>query len=443
MKKHLILLLLAVVLISTVSAQEVSEKQEIAVFSLSYSDWTIPSGALGIVDQQIIEVLTNLGRFQIKGLEFRLRADDVLDFIDMIKDVNESNMVIDEKYRFGEAVFTEADFEELVASFIIVVPALTFYDSIVETTGDGAVWEVELQTAFTFIHVKDSTTLAQFSIDTFGTGETQREATLDAAKAISGQLDYELRSIEEFQLKSGIIEVLPGSRVIIELGEGMGLAKGDEFSIMQTKTLNSGHTIKESTGLLVISDVKQDVSYGRVLYSDGRVNPGDQLAEVPRMGIDVSAYGTMLFNIPEDGPISLDGGLVGVKSVFARGFYDMRPFVGVEVPLVDGTLNSLWPGLSLSAYVGGELMWFLGRLQIEPSIAFGVTGLVPLTDTDEFVMSHIGGKAGVALNWMLTDSLRLFIDGGYTHWFSIAPDWLPSVDAFGGIFAGLGVTFKL
>lgn len=440
MKKILIFLLCAIVLISALSAQEVSEVQEIAAFSLSYSDWSIPSGALGIVDQQIIEVLTNLGRFNVRGLEFRLKAEDVIEFIGMVKDVNESNMVIDEKYRLGEAVFTEADFEELVGSFIIVIPSITYYDSIVEDTGNGALWEVELQTSFTFVLVKDSTTLAQFSIHTFGSGETQKSATLDAAEAISGQLEYELKNIEEFQLKSGILEVLPRRRVIIELGEDMGLAKGDEFSIVQSRTLESGHVIQDRTGLLVISEVKKDVSFGRILYNDGAASPGDQLTEVPRMGTDISVYGNVLFDIDE---FNLSGGFVGVKSVLARGVYDMRPFVSFEMPLTEETLSSGWPGFPASIYLGGELMWFLGRVQIEPSIALGATGLIPINEEDTFKMTHVGIKAELAVNWMFMDSMRLFIDGGYTHQFSFVENELPTVGSFGGIFAGLGVTFKL
>lgn len=430
MKKNLLLFLCVVLFVTAAAAQEISEKKEIAVFSLSYSDWSIPTGALEMVDQQVITVLANLGRFDVKGLEFRLDADDVTGFIDKVKDLNESNMVVEDKFRLGEATFTEADFQELVASFIIVIPSLTYYDSLYS---DEA-WEVELQTAFSFILVKDSTTIAQFSIDTYGSGETQQDATREAAEAITSQLEFELRSIDEFKLKSGIIEVLSGGNVIIELGSGMGLKKGDEFSILGTTILASGHMIQDNTGLIVISDVKQDVSYGRVLYSDPSLVPGTQLAEVPRMGSDVSVYGRMFMS--KDG---ITGGSAGLKAVIARGFYDIRPFFGVEVPIVEGT----WPGFPVAVYGGGELMWFLGRLQIEPSISLGITGLIPGNQTDSFIMTHIGGSAGLGLNWMFMDNMRFFVEGGYGYWFSLVESSLPSVSAYGGIFAGLGVTFKL
>jgi hypothetical protein len=386
------------------------------------------------VDQQVVAVLANLGRFDVKGLELRLEAGDVSGFIEMVKNLNESNLVVEDKFRLGQETFTEADFQALVASFIIVIPSLTYYNSLYS----DETWEVELQTAFSFILVKDSTTIAQFSINTYGSGETQQEATRYAAESIASQLEFELRSIEEFKLKSGIVEVLRGGNVIIELGSGMGIKKGDEFSIIRNNVLSSGHTIQENTGLVVISDVKRDISYGHVLYSKSRLEPGAQLSEIPRMGTDFSFYGRAF--IDNDG---ITGGTFGLKAVVARGFYDMRPFFGLEVPVVEGTLGSTWPGIPATIYGGGELMWFWGRLQVEPSISLGITGLIPIDESDSFNMTHIGGSAGLGVNWMFSDSMRFFIDGGYGYWFSLVESSMPSVSAFGGIFAGIGVTFKL
>ena len=56
--------------------------------------------------------------------------------------------------------------------------AIRSYYAKVEDTDDGVNWEVELQTAFSLIKVENSSTIAQFSIDTYGSGETQQEATM-------------------------------------------------------------------------------------------------------------------------------------------------------------------------------------------------------------------------------------------------------------------------
>ncbi len=431
MKKYLLSFLCAVLMISAATAQDVSEKQEVAVFSLNYTDWSIPTGALGMVDQQIVEVISNLGRFDVKGLNFRLRTTDISEFTEMIKKANESNIVIDEKYRLGEETFTEADFLELVGSFIIVIPSMTYYNAFYSEDG----WEVELQTSFSFIKVKDSTSIAQFSIETFGSADTQQEATLNAAEAIAPQLEFELRSIEEFRLKTGIIEILPYGNVIIELGRNMGLAKGDEYSIISSSLLSSGHTVTDNSGLLVITDVKNEVSYGKVIYSDGKASVGDQLMENPRIGTDLSAYGHLFIN-----KTGITGGSVGIKSAVSRGFYDMRPFMGVEFPIVSDLFTQTEPGFPMTLYLGGEFMWYLGRLQIEPSVSLGGTGLIPVNEQQSFRLTHAGGSAGLMLNWMFMDSMRLFLEGGYCYWFSMDS---ASASSYGGIFAGLGVTFKM
>jgi hypothetical protein len=218
----------------------------------------------------------------------------------------------------------------------------------------------------------------------------------------------------------------------------MGISVGDEFSIVNSRTLNSGHTVVENTGLLVIKDVKKEISYGYVIYNSGKVLPGDQLSEVPRFGTDFSVYARGFFNAE-----SLPGGTAGMKTVLSRGVFGMRPLLGVEIPIVSGTLNNIWPGLPLTVYGGGELFWYLGRLQIEPSITFGATGLVPIQDEDSFFITHLGGSVALTVNWMLSDGFRVFIEGGYSPWFSIAPTWQSIIADFGGIFGGAGVTFKL
>lgn len=60
-------------------------KKEIAIFKLSYTDWSIPEGALGMVDQSIQNVFINLKRFNIIGMTHRLNSDDIEAFIDEIK----------------------------------------------------------------------------------------------------------------------------------------------------------------------------------------------------------------------------------------------------------------------------------------------------------------------------------------------------------------------
>ena len=45
--------LLALLIATSMYGQEASEKREIAIFALSYSQWKIPPGPLSLVDSQI------------------------------------------------------------------------------------------------------------------------------------------------------------------------------------------------------------------------------------------------------------------------------------------------------------------------------------------------------------------------------------------------------
>ena len=161
------ILLISFLGISLLGAQEVSEKKDIAVFNLSYSDYSIPDGALGLVDQSIQNVFIELGRFNIIGMNYRLGANDINTFIDRVKQVKEQNIEVPEEVRLGQATFTEADFNQLVGSFIVVVPVMSYYNVYEE----GNDYEAEIQTSFTFIKVDEGQAFASFQIDTSASGE--------------------------------------------------------------------------------------------------------------------------------------------------------------------------------------------------------------------------------------------------------------------------------
>ena len=404
----------AAVLITLFSAilygQEISEKKEIAVFALSYYDWRVPDGALGIVDEQIKNVFVNLGRFDVIGMNYRLAASNVNEFIGKIRDVKEQNAEIPETVRFGQEAFTEADFNKLVGSFIVVVPSLSFYE--VKKNDEGR-FHAKLETSFTFIDVEQVRTIGHFTIETSGTDESAREAVNAASDAISSQLTFELRQLPVFQLKTGIIDVR-GSEVILEFGENMGVSIGDEYAIVTGRTLSTGHQVTDETGLIIVTEVKEEISMAKVVYAQGRANIGDQLEEIPRLGFDTTAYVRAIAGDDDASDESANfTGLIGIKQSISRGFFKFRPFIGVEVPF--GIVSSINPtgGLILNFYGGAELNWYAWRLQFVPQIALGIGGNIPLEEEDTFSASHIGGFAQVTISYLLTRDWKLFADVGY------------------------------
>ena len=444
------ILLISFLGISLLGAQEVSEKKDIAVFKLSYSDYSVPDGALGLVDQSIQNVFIQLGRFNIIGMNYRLGSNDINAFIDRVKQVKEQNIEVPEEVRLGQATFTEADFNQLVGSFIVVVPVMSYYNVYEE----GNDYEAEIQTSFTFIKVDEGQAFASFQIDTSSSGENPKAAVKGAVDMIPMQLQFELRSIEEFKLKTGIIDIV-GNEYIMEFGKNMGVQIGDEYVTTAATVLPSGYTRTEETGFFVIKSVDQEIATATRIFSDGKPGIGDQLVEVPRVGFEATVYGHYL-------PLKDDPGtdaeeknriVLGIRAVASRGFYDWRPVVGVEVPLGDST--AIW--FPVIGYVGVEYHLRMGRLSLAPSAVFGAGSMVPIVGSEEFkedfdFVASFGGTAQVTANYLLNRDTMIQGYAGYSLYVSLfsdeflnglTTDGLTNPAALSGGFIGVGLTFKL
>jgi len=429
MKRALLVIVLAVTAVVCAAGQEVSERQEIAVFGLSYYDYSIPGSALGAIDQKIQEVFVNLGRFDVLGMNYRLTADDVSEFIDKISELKESSVELPEEVLMGHETFTEADLNKLIGSFIVVIPSVSFFNA-EYSEGD---YDVTLETSFSFVNVQDSKAIGQFSIETTGYDENKDKAVKDAVDSIPTELQYEVRSLEPFKLKTGILETLPGGKAIIEFGSNMGVTVGDEYAIVRKETLSTGHEIKKEIGLLIISEVNKEVSKGDIIYSQDEVVPGDQLEEIPRKGFDSTVYAHAFVDSGGYG-----GLLLGVQQSYFRGLKNFFPFVGVELPLVQSGAAAVFTNyFPANVYVGGGLKWHLWRLELAPAGAIGMGTQIPIREGYETRLSHFGGLGQVQLRYLANKSLRVFADAGYTYWMGMDVD-----SSYGGPFAGIGAIIR-
>jgi hypothetical protein len=342
----------------------------------------------------------------------------------------------------GKEFFTQADFDRLVGSFIVVVPTVANY---VVARLDTEEYQVNVKTSFTFINVEEGRTFAQAFVDTEGKDTNKDLAIKDALDAIPMQLTYEIRKIPEFQLKTGVIEVR-GSEIIIELGRNLGLKQGDEYVIVSSEILESGRAMNREQGLVVIKEVSDEVSVAKIIYATPRPQIGDQLQEVPRFGMDTTPYFHYARGALYDKDQTI---LVGARQALSRGFYGFRPIAGIEVPLI----ANIAAALPVNVYVGGEYDLYFGRFQLVPMAGFGV-GMAYLwylkyadvPEDDRFFFTHVGGLAGVTANYLFKDNLRFSVELGYTNWFSLIPlkvftDDLTFPD-YDGIYVGAGITIK-
>jgi hypothetical protein len=230
--------------------QDVSEKKDLAVFALSTYDADVPRDVMGSIDAAIQEVFINIGRFNVLGMTYRLGRGDVEQFIAKIKEFKEKNIQIPEKVQMGKEFFTEADLNKILGAFIVVIPTVTSFDiegsstsksstSSTDTTNVFAAavnkaakttttkdttgsYHANLKASFTFVDIEKMSAIAVASIETDGYDDSGDKAAQEAVDSIPEQLTYEIRKIEEFKLKTGVVEV-QGRTVILELGRDMGV----------------------------------------------------------------------------------------------------------------------------------------------------------------------------------------------------------------------------
>lgn len=415
----------------------VSEKQDIAIFALGYYGWSIPTQALASIDGQIQKVFSDLGRFTIIGVSQRLSSGGLNSFIDIMKQAKQKTFVMPEKYQFGEAFLTEAEFNRLVGAFIVVAPVVTEFNSFYNAK--NLQWETSLKTSVTFIDVASGgAVIAIKSVSSTGTDkQNQFKSISSAIDSIPGQLQYEIRSIPQFQINTRILSA-SGSKVRLQLGANMGIRKGDEYAIIQKATVEGFDDSREA-GLIVIADVGQEVSTGEVLYSGMKLGKDTQLREIPRVGTELDLY---LHSVG-------DLFVPGLRMTASRGFYGFRPLASVQIPVSLMSNYLTWYGsyvqiIPVNVLVGGEYAMNMGRLSVAPNASAGlsyyhVTSTFISTDTD--FLSHIGAQAGGRVSYLFNRNMRAFVDLGIEYWLAMTN--LFGNESYGGAMFGAGVTFKL
>jgi hypothetical protein len=409
---------------------QVSSKQEIAVFALSYYGWFIPSQALGTIDLKIQQVFSEIGRFTVFGSAQRLSSGGVQQFIDTLRQAKQANFVMPEKYQFGEAFLTKAEFERMTGAFIVVVPVVTNFNSYWDSKASQ--WKAEITTGFTFIDVAGGGSVISVEvITTSGSDKTnQNKAIMSAIDSIPSELTYRIRAIPQFQISTRILEA-KGARVKLQLGNNMGIKKGDEYAVIVTQNVGGVEDTREG-GVILVTDVSSQISSGQVLYSSVPVKANMQLREIPRRGVDFDLY------------FHSSGGesLPGLRMTATRGFYPLRPYVGLQIPL-GGAFNILSVTvIPVNVVLGGELVLTMGRLHLAPYAGAGFT-YAHLTEAlsgfETDYLSHLGAQAGMRAAYLLSRNMRAFVDAGIDYWMTLG--W--PFDDYGGVTVGAGVSFKL
>jgi hypothetical protein len=446
MKKSFFFLLIVIMTIAaSLYSQEISEKTEVSVFNLSYYSHRIPNSVLGNIDSTIRSVFVNMGRFKV--IEVAKTFDnqkDLSSFIDQIRKFKEKKATIPAEVSYGHALFSEADFENLISSFIVIVPELLSYEEKEKYDKKDKLigYEVNFKTSYSVIDASTMEVVAKPSIESNGQDKDDSLKALESAiSSMSSQLVFELKKVPIFTIKTGVVEVKAG-KITLKKGKNMGILPGFEFELMRTDILGSGDKKEFSDGLVIVSDVFEEVSDAVVLYGDAQ--EGDQLKEVPRAGGELGVYYHGIYDLKSMQLLSL----VGIKATVTLGFFGVRPLVGIELPLFDvygiGEFI-LAAGLPINFYIGCDFPIYFGRIQLSPTVTLGVGGLYlyEAHNDQQFAPTHFGPSAYLNVSYLVTRDVKLWLDVGGTYMFSIISDLLPSADSYYGAVIGFGVSAKI
>lgn len=429
-----VVLLILVVAASLPAQPVISERQDIAIFALGYYGWNLPFQALASIDGEIQKVFADLGRFTILGLSQRLSSGGLEQFISTVRQSKQSDIVLPEKFQFGEAFLTEQEFNKLIGAFVVVVPVVVEFNSWWDSKNQK--YRTEIKTNISFIDVAaGGSLLAIKTLKSSGSDANNEFQSISSAIAsIPMQLQYEIRSIPQFQISTRIL-TMRGSTARLQMGSDMGIMKGDEYAVVENRSVEGFDDAREA-GLIVIKDAGREVSTGQVLYASIELAKDTQLREIPRLGVDLDLClhlaGTQV--------------LPGLRVTASRGFYAVRPFAAAQIPL--GLVSSFYTVniFPVNFLAGLEYVINAGRFSIAPSVAVGMSYYHVTTaaiDKDTDVLSHLGFQLGGRLAYLFSRDARAFLDFGLESWTSISSLYFLHEASYGGVMMGAGLTLKL
>lgn len=225
---------------------------------------------------------------------------------------------------------------------------------------------------------------------------------------------------------ASILEIR-GAKVFIDIGMAGDIARGDEY------TVEDEEGTPGAENLFIIEEVKEHISLATVVYSAQELEVGTRLTPIKRVGLDS--------NLQLQTLISADGVevVLDYRQGISRGFFTYRPFLGTQVVLIPRIQNEINPlDLLINLNIGGEINWYIWRMQIIPALAAGVAVAVPLSLDESVHFSHAGGYAEMKANYLINAKWTLGLSVGFASWIA-----LPDVPDSSYLAISIGVGFAV
>ena len=130
----------------------------------------------------------------------------------------------------------------------------------------------------------------------------------------------------------------------------------------------------------------------------------------------------------------------------SRGFFDVRPFAAVQVP-VNGIRNILSVVfVPVNVIAGAEYNLYMGRLALTPYAGIGGSFIYisemfsgETYDTSDWLFPHLGLQAYLNASYLFNRNTKLYAEAGFEYWFALTSLY----SSYGGLSVGGGVSFKL
>ena len=384
MKRPLLFLtlLLFVFVSGPLHSVEVSEEKDIAIFGMSTGRTNVPPDVLIYAESSIGNEFIKLRRFNVLGYEnYRLEAEDVDEFIERVKELQVEKAKQEGTYdeKFGTVVIRGEDFDRIVGSVLIVIPAVADYRETYTTipifSGEDFLYfmknySVNIAVDLTFFNVKTGTREEAVRVNGTGQDHDLRRATREAVDSAVSKLALRMRQVEVFKIRSGVVRV-QGDRVFFELGSDIGVKPGHEYEVLTKQEIgSSGRITQIPTGLVRVKSTYPDLSEAQIVYQQERITEGDQLVEAARKGIGIAFYGgamqvdipTMNYNLylVSDGESDKENKNYYID--FGQKERNWAPELGLSV---EGSLGYRFQGLAdLQVVPTGTLWGFLGEFGV-------------------------------------------------------------------------------
>ncbi|MEL3907294.1 MAG: hypothetical protein P1P65_09785 [Treponema sp.] len=426
-------------------AQTVSGKKDIAVFRLSHFGG-IPYETAQRLDSHITAVITSFKRFNVIGMQYRLKSSDINLFIEKIKETKEQQSDIPETVLSGEEAFTRADWERLTGAFLVFIPQITRYDEEIryrDAVVDGKevrqkYWEVKIDAAITIIDVSGAAGQRVLPISVQETAKYRSDAVDDAVDAVGNALYAVIKFEPEFALASGIVEIDRRSNTLImQLGRDMGIREGDEYIIQKPVSGGGLQSLREA-GFFIVSEVHDGFSVGKIIYATQPVVEGDSVKESPRLNLDLQGYGGI--TVPITGIKEKRNSeylriqpTFGIRAVYRTSFhlglllgyeYAIQQPAGSPAALKAKPLGFTPFGMG---YIGINVYnFYASRFKISPELHFCFAAIGVYAQPQNafgtqrqglITASQFGGRAGISADYFVTRTFTIGMNTaiGYMH----------------------------